>query len=64
MTTTDFESEQSDQPDRCLLNLIIALFLCRGRSIRCLLETRLDERESVRRKPSMPNNLNQSGMFD
>ena len=38
---TNFDSKQSDYPEGWLLNLIIALFLCRGRSICRVMETRL-----------------------
>ena len=39
-TTTNFELKQSDWREGWLLNLIIALFLCRGRGICRVMETR------------------------
>ena len=39
--TTNFESKQSDWSEGWLLNLTIALFLCRGRGICRVMETRL-----------------------
>ena len=47
MTTTNFESKQSDYGEGWLLNLIIALFLCRGRGICPVMETRLKNRSDV-----------------
>ena len=42
-TTTNFESKQSDYREGWLLNLIIALFLCRARGICRFMETRPKE---------------------
>ena len=39
-TTTNFGSKQSDQRKGWLLNLLIALFLCRGGGVCSLMETR------------------------